>query len=790
MPEIKHNFLKGRMNKDLDERLVPDGEYRDALNIEVNTSEGSNVGSAQNIKSNKIASGRDHQGASFLSDDSSGTGINRNAITVGSYSDESTKTIFNFIHKASDLVEDGVYGGLTRFTGVRSDVISMYVSTASESGFVYPLVTDVFEAKIAPTTFQTSQNGVIEGVPTQVTTTSGGQSVYTAKGVVPGMKVRLLDLQNNNLYGSEEVVVKEVVNSLTPSSVKIITTIPNSAFIFDAAASISGYVFQFISNRILNFQSGVEEIEQNVSGQPTSITQENTIITGINYENNILFYTDGRNEPKRIVVDRFKNPNGTFDSFASVERHSVWKSEVSATNSNQSFNFEEKHITTIRKNPRLAPRVIAKSSNRPTSAIGNTGLNYQDINFSSVLLSSAGSSIGFNFLNAAQDEVIDSSVDIEITATNSQVNWRVGDILVLTGTLSAAVARVKIVAADVSSSSVVGSFTIRLIDIEETYFPLDDNGVPLQGVPPTETWNAIVSNKKQLYPTSFIYFAYRYKYIDNEYSAISPYSKAIFLPSFYAFNAVSGFNVGMENQLRHMKVIDFVEQGISRDVSEVEILFKTSDSENVYVIDTIQNNSSKWNDTFDAGSSNTGILSIEDSVFGRTLESQQLIRPFDAVPISAKSQEFSSNRLMYGNYVSTYPVIDSTGDKVLAEINSTLVNRDVSTTTTVSGNVVTETNINQQVLIDEEASTAFGITLLPTSGPNATMDGFFLSKSRFDMDTEISDDNNSYDMTNNIFVAQSTGHHVISLSFEINLHMLLLLMVMRLALEPRKEILQ
>ena len=52
MPELKHNFLKGRMNKDLDERLVPDGEYRDALNIEVSTSEGANVGTVQTTMGN------------------------------------------------------------------------------------------------------------------------------------------------------------------------------------------------------------------------------------------------------------------------------------------------------------------------------------------------------------------------------------------------------------------------------------------------------------------------------------------------------------------------------------------------------------------------------------------------------------------------------------------------------------------------------------------------------------------------------------------------------------------
>ena len=44
MPEFKRNFTKGRMNKDLDERIVPNGEYREALNVEVATSESSNVG--------------------------------------------------------------------------------------------------------------------------------------------------------------------------------------------------------------------------------------------------------------------------------------------------------------------------------------------------------------------------------------------------------------------------------------------------------------------------------------------------------------------------------------------------------------------------------------------------------------------------------------------------------------------------------------------------------------------------------------------------------------------------
>ena len=39
MPEFIRTFTSGKMNQDLDERLVPNGEYRDALNINVSGSE-------------------------------------------------------------------------------------------------------------------------------------------------------------------------------------------------------------------------------------------------------------------------------------------------------------------------------------------------------------------------------------------------------------------------------------------------------------------------------------------------------------------------------------------------------------------------------------------------------------------------------------------------------------------------------------------------------------------------------------------------------------------------------
>ena len=56
MPEIKKVFLRGKMNKDLDERLIPDGEYRDASNIQIASTEGDDAGTAQNILGNHVVS--------------------------------------------------------------------------------------------------------------------------------------------------------------------------------------------------------------------------------------------------------------------------------------------------------------------------------------------------------------------------------------------------------------------------------------------------------------------------------------------------------------------------------------------------------------------------------------------------------------------------------------------------------------------------------------------------------------------------------------------------------------
>ena len=66
MPELKHHFRAGRMNKDLDERLVPNGEYRNAENIEIATSESSEVGTIQNVVGNTKLIGKTYNASTGL----------------------------------------------------------------------------------------------------------------------------------------------------------------------------------------------------------------------------------------------------------------------------------------------------------------------------------------------------------------------------------------------------------------------------------------------------------------------------------------------------------------------------------------------------------------------------------------------------------------------------------------------------------------------------------------------------------------------------------------------------
>ena len=91
MAESRNVFVKSKMNKDLDERLLPPGEYRDGQNISINKSEGPDEGVVENIIGNNI-----YSNFSFAN----------NTEIIGTYADTDTDRIYvfatNFVDSSAD----------------------------------------------------------------------------------------------------------------------------------------------------------------------------------------------------------------------------------------------------------------------------------------------------------------------------------------------------------------------------------------------------------------------------------------------------------------------------------------------------------------------------------------------------------------------------------------------------------------------------------------------------------------------------------------------------------------
>jgi len=100
MPRIQNNFLRGKMNKDLDERLVPKGEYREAQNLLITHSEDSDVGALENVLGNAYALGEYLIRPEELS--------KGEAQVIGHYADVLNNRIFWFITNFSGSSGDNI----------------------------------------------------------------------------------------------------------------------------------------------------------------------------------------------------------------------------------------------------------------------------------------------------------------------------------------------------------------------------------------------------------------------------------------------------------------------------------------------------------------------------------------------------------------------------------------------------------------------------------------------------------------------------------------------------------
>ena len=361
------------------------------------------------------------------------------------------------------------------------------------------------------------------------------------------------------------------------------------------------------------------------------------LITGVNILEGMLFWTDDLSEPKKIEIARFKA--GTTDFATQTQVFSE--------------DFIESDVTVIKLSPKQAIQITSEASLVSTTSNRGTGVTpifiSENLGQTAPLTGSMPIGSTFTIVGGFSAFLAPGSVFLNNQVVlNTEVIQEDGSYLYYEAicTITA------LTAGEQPGQNDGGTFRIDSIsaDVPDNYL----------------NWSIVLLESDPIFQNNFPRFSYRYKYVDNEYSTYAPFSEAAYVPGQFDYNSSNGFNKGMINNLRKI-ILTFPSAAYAlptADVTEIEILYKGSDSNNIYVIDTHE--------------TSTGALTtfeITSDLLGPIVESVQLLRPFDAVPRKAKSQEVIGNRIVYGNYLQNY-TLDQGLSITSGQVNTSFANSE------------------------------------------------------------------------------------------------------------------
>tara|TARA_R110001592_G_scaffold247346_3_gene509422 strand:+ start:263 stop:6454 length:6192 start_codon:yes stop_codon:yes gene_type:complete len=594
MPEIKNTFSQGKMNKDFDERLVPKGEYRDAMNIEVATSEGSEVGTIQSIKGNSklpISS------AISLGSDEKCTGV---------YRDESNNCAYFFLTNSTPHSRDinpTPAGGIITY---RDSIWRLSHSNTN----IHTLVPIVVDSYLQQHPIESS--GSYGGVSF---TTVGDDYTKVTLQSSAGIEVGMWLFISGGGGGIPRYVQSVQGNVISFASDPISIAAYNYAF----QGTPSADLFIQFSVHYPNIHGNVDV---NTLQYPNRFLRfdNNKDITGINVLDDFLFFTDNFSEPKKINIKRCLL--GTHSG--GLKTTNLLISDGVGGNTNYGF-LKEENVTVIKKSPNKAPDLEMSGTRRT----GNLSCN-----------------IPKRFKTT---EVINGRVNLSINSNaDGDPDYRPGDILLLgVGSVSLNDFDAKIKVISINGSAMIGQvitfptafanvfkvYKVLLVDSEK---PLFENKFVRFGV----RWKYVDGEYSNFSPFSnaaFLPNDFSYDTLDAYNIGMTNKLKSLKLKNF------------VENDMPS----DVVEIDILCKESDSPIVYSV---DTISETDQLRNGVNAWN--FATGSNNSsGKYVIESENIYGALPSNQILRPFDNVPRRAKSQEIVGNRLVYGNYLQNYNLI-------------------------------------------------------------------------------------------------------------------------------------
>ena len=167
----------------------------------------------------------------------------------------------------------------------------------------------------------------------------------------------------------------------------------------------------------------------------------------------------------------------------------------------------------------------------------------------------------------------------------------------------------------------------------------------------------------------YVRFSYRFKYDDNEYSLMAPFTQIAYIPKqkgyFIAGNETDAYRSTIlnwfENNINNIElIVPFPDKvgnlNNSYKIQEVDILYKESDSNAIKVFETVS--ISAINIPINTNN-NYYVQPYQSQKPYKTLSEAQTVRVYDKVPVRAKAQEVAGNRVIYGNYYDKYTSVSS-----------------------------------------------------------------------------------------------------------------------------------
>jgi len=378
------------------------------------------------------------------------------------------------------------------------------------------------------------------------------------------------------------------------------------------------------TNRILNFS-------------------RNNLITGIEILDDFLIWTDNQTEPKRIKI-------------------TDWRTYTNNTWTHTQVNgadFKEEHCTVIKQGPLLAPRLKMANTTRDGAISGtlyNKSFTYLDTTEDSWEPLPTGEYTdqnGDGTADSALNRPLPNPVDSEIIISGTTPDFREGDKVKIT-----------LLTADENAVDEDSAIIASIVETYEAYpkiFKINIDSISENIEENVQNWKVELIQKPALFETKFVRFAHRYKYKDGEYSTISPFSEVAFIGDDFDYDPKKGYNLGMVNQLRKLEIVNWAYE-VPFGVVEVDILYKDSVSNNIYVVKSVKSTDPEYSDSSAYPDFYEGRLEIDSELIYKVIPSNQILRPFDNVPKKAKALAVSGNRLLLGNYVENYDVKENIND--------------------------------------------------------------------------------------------------------------------------------